>query len=179
MNTRLSAVVLVFLAAFAVTLGQAQNVKGSGTPGTIPLWTSSSTVGNSAVTQSGNNVSTAGDVSVAGTMSAPKMNATDVIASGRVIAEIMDASAINGHGLSLSTSDGKASIFLESGRFIHRYGDFNVFVGTEAGNFTLTGIRNSALGDFALATLASGDDNTAVDVLLKPKPLLIRSEIVE
>ena len=53
-------------------------------------------------------------------------------------------------------------------RFIHNYGPFssgNIFIGTQAGNFTMGGIglqgsQNTATGAFSLASNTTGDSNT-------------------
>jgi hypothetical protein len=44
---------------------------------------------------------------------------------------------------------------------IHNYGANNIFAGTGAGNFTMTGIRNIGIGKMALHNNAAGNDNTA------------------
>src|SRR5215471_20272602 len=76
----LAAVVLVFGVAGWATAQQVNSsnvygnpgVKGSGTPGTIPLWTSSGTIGDSSITQSGNGDQTInGSLSVNGSLFLP------------------------------------------------------------------------------------------------------------
>ena len=52
-------------------------------------------------------------------------------------------------------------------RTIHNAGPVNsnnIFVGTDAGNFTLSGFDNTAVGRLALSALTSGTQNTAVGV---------------
>lgn len=53
-------------------------------------------------------------------------------------------------------------IIINSVRVLHTYGSENTFVGSGAGNFTLTGIDNVTLGNGALAALTSGSDNVAI-----------------
>jgi hypothetical protein len=154
MNCRLFTVCILLVAL--ATSSPAQVVKGTGTPGTIPVWTDSNTIGNSPLTQSGNDVKAAGNVSLAGTLNAPTVRATNVIASRDLNAAAMSTQG----GLNLSSNS--AFIALEASRFIHGFGSLNVFVGTEAGNFTLTGTRNAALGSSALLHLDSGENNVAV-----------------
>ena len=56
---------LVAAIAFAAALPEAQSqaVHGSGTTNYIPLWTSSNAIGNSALSQSGGNLTTGGSIS--------------------------------------------------------------------------------------------------------------------
>jgi hypothetical protein len=75
------------LASFAVTMilgwvvaAQAQAVKGTGTPNFIPVWTSSSTIGNSLMQQSGTNVNVGGGI-VANTLSGNGAGVTNVNAA--------------------------------------------------------------------------------------------------
>ena len=58
------------------TAAQAQVVKGSGTNGTIPVWSNNSTQGNSIVSQSGSNVKVNGGVTATGNISAPNFSGT-------------------------------------------------------------------------------------------------------
>jgi hypothetical protein len=55
-----------------------------------------------------------------------------------------------------------AGIILKGGaRFIHNFGNFNTFIGKNAGNLTMTGAFNTASGGSALHDNDSGDSNTA------------------
>lgn len=60
----------------------------------------------------------------------------------------------------LSADEGVISI--GAFRVVHTFGTGNAFIGSESGNFTLTGENNTALGTNTLATLAIGENNTAV-----------------
>ena len=53
---------------------QAQVVKGTGTPGTIPVWASNSTQDNSIVSQSGGSVNINGGVKASGPVTAPSFS---------------------------------------------------------------------------------------------------------
>lgn len=63
-----------------------------------------------------------------------------------------------------TTSSTVGVINVNGNRFMHKYGDAdNVFVGTNAGNFTnTTALANTALGSGALTALTTGDNNVAV-----------------
>jgi Chaperone of endosialidase len=68
-------------------------------------------------------------------------------------------------GFSLPTTDGSGTVGViqqEGTSFIHSYGDKNFFAGLSAGNFTLTGAANTALGFEALVSDTTGDYNVAI-----------------
>src|SRR6266496_1753933 len=159
-NTRYLILQVFSLVVLVVTVASGQSVKGSGTPGAIPAWTDSNTLGNSPLTRSANDVAAAGNLSVAGTFNAPTVSATTVSAptviAGRVNATTMTTQSW------LNLSSNSASIALENTPFVHGFGRFNVFVGPNAGNFTLTGTGNAALGSSALLHLGYGGNNTAL-----------------
>jgi len=121
----------------------AQQVNGSGTPGTVPLWTSSHTIGDSSITQNSNGDQTInGSLNVTGSLSLPTTTDPDtgVINIGGV--PVL-------HTLSPSCPPPPS----ECGR--------NIFVGPSAGNFTTTGTDNTATGDEALDSITTGSQNTA------------------
>lgn len=65
------------------------------------------------------------------------------------------------------TTSSNGQIIIDSLRFMHAYGDNgsvdeNTFVGSESGNFTMTGENNTGLGGHALQSLAAGNNNTCV-----------------
>jgi len=60
-----------------------------------------------------------------------------------------------------TTTASAGGIYVNSNRFIHAYGTNNTFMGTNAGNFTLTGDSNVAIGAFALNSTTTSL-NTAV-----------------
>src|SRR5215467_13650471 len=87
------------------------SVKGSGTPGTIPLWTSSDTIGDSSITQSGSGDQTInGSLSLTGSLALPNTTGphTGVISIGGI-------------------------------PVLHTFNARNTFLGLSAGNFTMTG----------------------------------------
>jgi hypothetical protein len=63
-----------------------------------------------------------------------------------------------------STDATVGNILKEGVPFLHNYGDQNTFIGTSAGNFTMTGTNNTGSGFAALFTNVSGGDNTATGV---------------
>jgi hypothetical protein len=116
-------------------------IKGSGTPNTIPLWTSSDTIGVSSITQSGTGDQTInGSLSVNGSLFLPNTTApnTGVISFGGVPAVHIFSGIGNPNPPS------------------------NIFVGQNAGNFTMTGINNTAVGQGTLFSNNDGTDNTAL-----------------
>src|SRR5262249_35857080 len=137
MKSRHDSVRASVLAAVVVVLGMVGSataqVTGSGTPGTIPLWTSSGTLGNSSITQSGHgdqNIN--GSLSLTGSLFLPNTTGpnTGVITIG---------------GLPVLYTVGR-----------------NIFFGPSAGNFTTTAVANTATGDRALDSITSGVANTAM-----------------
>ena len=58
--------ILLLVAAMAFAAlppaAQSQAIHGSGTTNVVPLWTSSTTIGNSALSQSGSNLATSGSI---------------------------------------------------------------------------------------------------------------------
>lgn len=63
-----------------------------------------------------------------------------------------------------TTSSSIGVVNINGNRFIHKYGDVdNVFVGTNAGNFTnSTALANTGVGSGALSSLTTGDNNVAI-----------------
>ena len=67
-----------------------------------------------------------------------------------------------GGSLNLENSSATSGNILKSGvPFLHNYGTFNTFLGFDAGNFTMTGVRNTASGNEALFSNTTGRFNTA------------------
>jgi hypothetical protein len=143
------------LTACLVTLGSlslhGQDVTGTGTANKIPLWTSSSKIGNSVLTQSGTNI---------GVNTASPNQPFDVTGNistntGYMIGgELMLAAP--GGTATFNTSLGVAAISRIS------TGTQDTGIGYEALAATSTGLANSALGYLALAENTTGNYNTAV-----------------
>ncbi len=60
------------------------------------------------------------------------------------------------------TSSTNGQILIDSQPALHSFGDQNFFVGTAAGNFTVTGGQNTGCGPSTLSSLTSGASNTAI-----------------
>jgi len=119
-------------------------VRGSGTPGTIPLWTGKDTLGNSSITQSGNGDQTInGSLTVNGNLAFP--NAAP------------NAGVISIGGVPILYT---LPLFCPPLAVCGR----NTFVGPSAGNFITTGYSNTAVGDEALDSINTGFGNTAIGV---------------
>lgn len=70
-----------------------------------------------------------------------------------------------------TTADASAGVYslgagsIAADRFMHAYGTNNTFLGSQAGNFTLTvvdAINNTGIGEVALNSLTTGSNNVAV-----------------
>lgn len=61
-----------------------------------------------------------------------------------------------------TTSSTAGQIQINSTRFAHAYGTNNTFLGSGAGNTSLTGVDNTGIGNDSLKSLTSGYNNTAV-----------------
>jgi len=61
-----------------------------------------------------------------------------------------------------TTSSGLGIIFKGADRFLHNYGTDNIFLGVNAGNFTMTGTDNTAVGMNSLRYNTTGYQITAV-----------------
>ncbi len=61
-----------------------------------------------------------------------------------------------------TTTENVGIIFKGSYRFIHNYGTENTFLGSNSGNFTMTGGYNTSVGSGTLISNTSGSENTAI-----------------
>jgi hypothetical protein len=145
----------VTVTACLITLGglslQAQDVTGTGTTNKIPVWTSSSKIGNSVLTQSGTNigVNTASPdqpLDVTGNVN----TSTGYMIGGELLL------AAPGGVAKFNTSVGVAAISHIGS------GTQDTGIGYEALAATSSGIENSALGYLTLAQNTTGNYNTAV-----------------
>ena len=130
------------LALIAVTLGwgtagaQAQSVHGVGTANTIPVWTNSTTIGNSLMMQSGGNVSVNGGLA---------------------------ATTLSGNGSSVTNVNALTLGGLGSSAFA-QVGAQNTFTTTQTieGNLNLTGSINDTLTLQGNVTDSSGEESANV-----------------
>jgi hypothetical protein len=138
----LAALVMVLGAVRWATAQQGSAaVHGSGTPNSIPVWTDSGTIGDSSITRSGN-----GDQTINGSL------------------------GVTG-SLGLLNTAGPSTRVISFGGVpaVHTFSGIgkpnpptNMFVGQNAGNFTMSGINNSATGAGSLFSNADGTDNAAM-----------------
>src|SRR5215472_15272655 len=137
----LTVVMVLSVAGWATAQNPA--VRGTGTTNTIPVWTSSNTLGNSSITQSSNGDQTInGSLSVNGSLFLPATTDpnTGVIFIGGVPVLYTPPPSCS-PGLIMCVR--------------------NTFVGPSAGNFTTTGMANTATGDESLDSITRGSQNTA------------------
>jgi hypothetical protein len=61
-----------------------------------------------------------------------------------------------------TTAEDTGTIIQDGNAFIHTFGTSNIFMGLEAGNFTLSGTQNIGIGVTSLNALTNGSNNVAV-----------------
>ena len=77
--------------------------------------------------------------------------------------ETAGTQTIDGANLDLDASTATTGNVLKDGtRFLHNFGIGNTFLGLRAGNFTMTGGGNTAVGRDTLPSNTTGDENTAL-----------------
>ncbi len=166
--------ILLLVAAMAFAAlppaAQSQAIHGSGTTNVVPLWTSSTTIGNSALSQSGSNLATSGSItatSFAGNGAAlTNVNAAKlggILPSG--FAQLGATSNTFSGTVSAATID-SSNPYQIGGVPVLRIGAFgSLYVGPSAGagaGSNNTGFQNTASGDQALYSNTTGIGNTAV-----------------
>lgn len=128
-------------ACFSALLGQAVLASDvtttGGTTNTIPVFTGTSSIGNSIMTQSGTTVSVAGEVNVS------------------------SAYQIGGDP-ALSQSTTQQAVAVGNGALTSATGDYNTAAGWDALHADTTGGSNAAFGYLSLFQNTTGDSNTAV-----------------
>jgi hypothetical protein len=102
-----------------------------------------------------------------GTLTGPLMidGSTDAVqltvqANGTQTANLQEWQASNGTVLSAVGPNGY--LYLGANRFLHNFGSYNVFIGENSGNLTLSGTSNVGVGRLALNALTDGTNNMAV-----------------
>jgi trimeric autotransporter adhesin len=172
---------LVFALCFAAPNAGAQkssdlpSVHGSGTVNVIPLWNSSSTLGNSVLSQSGGNLSTSGNFSAtgAGTFGSISTSGNFSVTGAGTFGSV--STTPFGVG-TFGTVNLNADINLDITRsasvgvinaggfpFIHNFGG-STFIGLNAGNFSTTGSFDIGIGAGTLQN-DNGGNNTAVGTI--------------
>lgn len=104
-----------------------------------------------------NNAITLGDLSLltAG-------NSALTVTSGDITISGTGTNAAGNINIPVTTSTGRSGVIEVNGsRFIHSFGDNNVFAGVDSGNFTLSGDGNSSFGVNSSQALTIGASNSA------------------
>ena len=76
-------------------------------------------------------------------------------------AQITGTITANGNIELVASTAGAGNITKGGNTFLHNFGSSNTFIGSSAGNFSMTGNLNTGSGAFALASNSSGSSNTA------------------
>lgn len=137
-----ASVVVAMILVWAVAAPAQSAVHGTGTTNTIPVWTNSTTLGNSLMTQSGGNVNVSGGVSASGAVSAPSFSG-----NGSGLSNV-NAATLGGLGSSAFAQLGAANTFTTDQ--------------TIDGNLSLTGSINNTLTLQGNLTDSDGDQGANV-----------------
>jgi hypothetical protein len=142
-------------------------ITGSGANGTIPLWTGTSTQGNSRLTDngttlsySGSNINTSSDYQIGGNvvLSTPGSNTFTGQAVG--LLNTGANNTFNGYQSGVHNSTGSCNSFLGDGAGNRNTtGDSNTFIGHNAGYLDTSGFYNTFLGDDAGYNNSTGSYN--------------------
>jgi hypothetical protein len=156
---------IVGLVGFGLTAyGEAQAVRGTGTPGQIPLWTGARLQDDSLMSQSG------GGITVLGPLSATEYR-IGVARVLRIGGPFDGITAVGSDALSFNTSGSDNTAVGDRALHHNTEGQSNTAVGREAlfSNvgvppllFDTRGSRNTAVGDQALYSNVDGGQNTAL-----------------
>jgi Chaperone of endosialidase len=182
--------ILLVVAAIAFAAvppaAQSQVVRGRGTTNVVPRWTSSSTIGNSALSQSGSNLtasgsitatSFAGDGSALSNVNAAKLGGilpsgfAQLGAASNVFSGTVSAATINSDnpyqigGTNVLSVAGTQNLFVGQSAGASNTGSGNTGTGFQALFSNTGGFNNTAAGDGALYSNTTGEGNTAAGVL--------------
>lgn len=72
----------------------------------------------------------------------------------------------NNLDLPTTTDSANGSIRINSARFAHAFGIDSVFIGSDAGNYTMTSVSHTAVGARALNSLTGGDPDSNMNVAI-------------
>jgi len=132
------------------------------------LYWGGSLVGGATVgtwTLSGSNVYRAsGNVGIGTTSPYTKLSVVGEVAAQKFTATSTNAtSTFNGAlNIASTTAAGAGTILVNGTRFLHNYGPQNLFLGSGAGNMTMSGYQNVGIGEGVLRNTTTGYRNTAV-----------------
>src|SRR6266852_5158155 len=68
---------------------------------------------------------------------------------------------VAGNVTMVNSTPSAGNILKDGTPFLHNFGSYNTFLGSNAGNFAMTGVANTASGFNALTSNTTGFDNTA------------------
>ncbi len=84
-------------------------------------------------------------------------------AQGLIYDYLQESLSVGGSIALPQTTDGQTGVMTQQNqRLLHTYGSSNVFLGRNAGNFTLTGVNMMGLGHNTLSRVTSGIGNMAI-----------------
>jgi hypothetical protein len=141
-----------------VTSSQIQSVQASQITGTIPPESIPAAFVSSNAIVDGTIVDA--DVSPSAAIAPAKIAGTAATLGANSFTGTQ--SIVGGHLSLPNTTDATTGLLRIGGsRFLHSYGTNNVFLGNNAGNFSMTGSANTAVGESALSINTQGINNTA------------------
>ena len=143
--------VAVSICLFATLLTAQEDVTGSGTANTVPLWTGTTTLGNSALIQSGTNIG---------------IGSASATARLNVVASFPTGEAIVGSNVSKSTTTFPVGLLgLSSGALgVGVYGQASSTTGSPVGMVGVT-VSPSGIGVEGVSNATSGSGSTASGVI--------------
>jgi Chaperone of endosialidase len=140
-------------------------VTGSGTSNYIPMWTGSSTLGNSKLYQTGGKIGVATTTPAVQLDVSGRINVSKNYSIGQAVVLAIPLSALNlavGYQALLSDTTGEGDTATGLGALqFNTTGSGNTATGDDALNVTTTGSYNTANGYLAIGHSKAGDGNTA------------------
>jgi len=134
---------------------QVETVNGASVSGSIQFRTRPTTY---AAINTRMNISADGNVTISAPVSG---TALTIVAGGETITS--GDLALTAGNINLSTTSATSGIVnVNSTRFMHAYGTSNTFLGSSAGNFTLTATQTTAIGASAGNNISSGGNSVYI-----------------
>lgn len=131
---------------YKIVMAPIANVNPSGTPAQLVI--DPSVNGDITVTPNG-----------AGQVVFPYLGVTGIVVQNDNTGAIYSHNNLD---LPTTTDSANGSIRINSSRFVHAFGTDNAFVGRNAGNYTLSSINSTGIGDSSLTSLTTGNENTGI-----------------